>query len=238
MARNNYFQFKQFKVIQEKAAMKVGTDGVLLGAWANVSGANNILDVGTGTGLIVLMMAQRSDAQITGIEIETLAAEEAVENAKLSPWSHRISIENIAFQQFVRQNPINFDLIISNPPFYGNNQKSKNSNLAIAKHNDLLPFTDLIKGSILILGSTGRLAVILPAIPAEIFIKIASEQGLFLTRLTKVRPYQGKQIHRFLMEFGKIPTDIQNDELTIHNEDGFNYTEEYKSLTREFYLNF
>ena len=238
MGRNNYFQFKQFKIIQEKAAMKVGTDGVLLGSWVNVSGAKSILDVGTGTGVIALMLAQRSEAQITGIEIEKMAAEEAAENAFRSPWDSRISIKNMSFQQFTVNTNQTFNLIVSNPPFFINNQKSKNSNLAIAKHNDLLPFSEMLSGSLKLLAENGRLALILPVEPAKIFIELAQKHRLFLNRLTRVKPNSKKEVHRYLMEFSKIETELETDELTIHKDDGSDFTSRYKNLTREFYLNF
>ena len=130
MGRNNYFQFKQFTIIQEKAAMKVGTDGVLLGAWTGVSGAKSILDIGAGTAVIALMMAQRTNAKITGIEIEKNAATEAAENAANSPLGqpHK-NCADISFQEFTQNCTERFDLIVSNPPFYVNGRHSKNENL-------------------------------------------------------------------------------------------------------------
>ena len=115
---NNYFQFKQFRIEQEKSAMKVGTDGILLGAWVNISKVKSILDIGTGTGLIALMLAQRCDANITGIEIESSAAEEALENANNTPWKNRLTIQNISLQEFSTTSKNKFDLIVSNPPFF------------------------------------------------------------------------------------------------------------------------
>ena len=218
--------------------MKVGTDGVLLGAWTNVSGVKNILDAGTGTGVIALMLAQRSDAQITGIEIENKAAKEAAENANYSNWNNRISIKNISFQQFAETSTKKFDLIVSNPPFFVNNQKSKDNNLAIAKHNDLLPFSEMISGSIKLLEHNGKLALILPVEPAKIFIELAYKNGLFLNRLTQVRPNYRKEVHRFLMEFSKNKTEIETFELAIHEDDRSDFTPKYKNLTKEFYLNF
>ncbi len=238
MGKNNYFQFKQFKVIQEKAAMKVGTDSVLLGAWTSISNAKTILDVGTGTGVIALMMAQRSEAQITAIEIEKKAAEEAIENVNQSPWKNQISVENISFQEFLKTNSKGFDLIISNPPFFVNDQKSRDNNLAIAKHNDLLPFSDIIAGSIMQLSDTGILALILPVEPAKFFIESAIKNRLFLKRLTQVRPNNIKETHRYLIEFSKTNTEIEISELTIHEDDGSDFTQNYKNLTKDFYLKF
>ncbi len=235
---NNYFQFKQFKIIQEKSAMKVGTDGALLGAWANISRVKTALDVGAGTGLISLMVAQRTSAEVLGIEIEKNAAKEANENVHNSPWENRVAIKNISFQQFEKTSKEKFDLIISNPPFFVNSYKNEVTNLAIARHNDLLPFSELINGSVNLLKENGRLAVILPVIQAEEFIKLAKSEGLHLSRLTKIKPKANKESNRFLMEFKKEQTPLKSDYLTIYNETGTDYTESYKQLTCEFYLKF
>ncbi|NOR76606.1 MAG: methyltransferase [Draconibacterium sp.] len=235
---NNYFQFKQFKIIQEKSAMKVGTDGALLGAWTNILGIKKVLDVGAGTGLISLMIAQRSSAKIIGIEIEKNAAEEANENIQRSRWKNRVAIENISFQEFEISTKEKFDLIISNPPFFSNSYKNENTNLAIARHNDLLPFSDLIKCSVNLLSENGKLAIILPVIQAKIFIELTKKEGLNLSRLTKVKPNAKKETNRFLMEFTQKETLLKTDYLTIYTERGTDYTESYKQLTRDFYLKF
>ncbi len=218
--------------------MKVGTDGVLLGSWVDVQGVEKILDVGAGTGLIALMMAQRSSALITGVEIENDAADEAAQNCSHSLWKNRIEIVNSSFQEFAAETKQKFDLVISNPPFFVNNQKSKCNRLAMAKHNDLLPFPELIAGCVKILGAEGRLALILPVVPAQFFIEQAENVGLFLNRLTAVRPNNSKPIHRYLMEFRKIKTALVKDCLNIHSDDNIDFMPAYKKLTGEFYLNF
>ncbi len=239
MGRNNYFQFKEFKIIQEQAAMKVGTDGVLLGAWVNVGPAKTILDIGTGTGLIALMMAQRSDALITGIEIESKAAEEASGNVYNSPWKERVTILNSSFQEFVKTNSGSFDLIISNPPFFSNSQKSKCEMLAMAKHNHLLPPADLTGSSARLLNPEGKLAIILPSDGVKIIKELAAKEQLHLIREAEVRPNNLKKPHRFLMEFGKSPVRaVESEVILIHNDDGYDFTNRYKELTRMFYLNF
>ncbi len=239
MGRNNYFQFKEFKIIQEQAAMKVGTDGVLLGAWVNVTSAKTILDVGTGTGLIALMMAQRSEALITGIEIESNATEEALKNALNSPWSNRITILNSSLQEYAKTHPPCFDLIVSNPPFFSNSQKSKCEMLAMAKHNHMLPPADLTGCAARLLNSDGRLAVILPGDSKNLIKELAAKEHLHLLRETEVKPNSLKKAHRFLMEFGKTAgKTVEKDVIHIHNDDGYGFTNQYKTITRMFYLNF
>lgn len=238
MGRNNYFQFKQFKIIQEKSAMKVGTDGALLGAWANVAGVQTILDIGTGTGLIALMLAQRSLANVVGIEIEKNAAEEASENVRNSQWNDRVSIDNISYQEFAKKTNKKFDLLVSNPPFFVNSFKNETESLTMARHNDLLPFNDLISGAVELLSETGRLSVILPNLQATNLIDLAESEGLFLNRITKVKPKPSKSANRFLIEFSKIRTVVEENKLIIYAEDSSDYTEMYKEITHDFYLKF
>ena len=218
--------------------MKVGTDGVLLGAWVNTGDASTILDVGTGTGLIALMLAQRSQAKITGIEIDESACIEATANVLNSPWPDQISIINTSFQEYTIHNKQQFDLIVSNPPFFTNSKLSTSSSLALAKHNYMLPLAELTRNSEKMLTAEGRLAVILSPESDGNFIKTAQKAGLELLRLTEIRPKTTKKIHRLLMEFSKKTLFPEKSILTIHRNDGRDYTEEYKNLTKEFYLNF
>ncbi len=233
---NNYFQFKQFKIVQQNSAMKVGTDGVLLGAWTNVENVTSVLDIGTGTGLIALMMAQRTKAQIVGVEIDKAAAGEAIENVKNSHWRERISIKNSSFQDFIKSEKNRFDLIISNPPFFTNSFKNKSETRRIARHNDLLPFSDLTRGAAKLLKQHGRLAVILPVDPAKEFIENAKNNGLYIVRQTKVQPKKPKDYNRILMEFALQEKKPVNNTLTIYLEDSSDYTNEFKALVRNFYL--
>lgn len=236
MSRNNYFQFKQFRIHQEKSAMKVNTDGVLLGAWTDINGANTVLDIGAGTGLISLMIAQRSDAIITGIEIEKNAADEAAQNVKNSKWSDRVSIQHISFQDFVTTSPNKFDLIVSNPPFFSNGVKNTNPHLSMARHNHMLPFSDVIEGTTKLLSENGMLSIILPADSALEFIEKARSKGLFLTRLTEVKPFPDTEPNRCLMEFGKVQVTLQKTEMSVFDETRKDYSKEFKSLARDFYL--
>lgn len=236
MGRNNYFQFKQFKIIQEKSAMKVNTDGVLIGAWVNVEGAKTVLDIGAGTGLISLMIAQRSDAIITGVEIEKNAAEEAVQNVLNSKWSNRVFIQNISFQDFSATTENKFDLIVSNPPFFSNSVKNANPHLSMARHNHLLPFADIVLGTKKLLSNNGSLALILPYEQTIEFIKIASEEKLFLHRLTEVKPFPDKEPNRCLMEFSKEELVVQKVQMSVYDESKTDFSEEFKMLARDFYL--
>jgi tRNA1Val (adenine37-N6)-methyltransferase len=236
MGRNNYFQFKQFIIQQEKSAMKVNTDGVLLGAWTNVTGAKTVLDIGAGTGLISLMIAQRTEAIITGIEIEKNAADEAAQNVKNSKWSDRVSIQYISFQDFVATALNKFDLIVSNPPFFSNGVKNTNPHLSMARHNHLLPFEDIINGSKMLLSKNGMLSLILPAGSANEFIEKALFRNLFLSRLTEVKPFPDSKPNRCLMEFRKVQDALQKTEMLVFDETRKDYSKEFKTLARDFYL--
>ena len=238
MPGNNYFQFKQFKIIQEKAAMRVGTDGVLLGAWANIHNAKKILDVGTGTGLIALMLAQRCDAQITGIEIEKNAADEATQNVYNSPWKNRINIKHISFQEFSEKTSDKFDLIVSNPPFFMNDKPAANSNKNIARHSEKLSLYDLIKGSEKLLSADGFLSLILPILSAEKFIKLAKKYRLFLAAHTAVKPREDKNPNRYLMEFRRNEVPFRKNYIAIRESENNDFTTAFKTLTRDYYLKF
>lgn len=236
MSHNNYFQFKQFKIIQEKSAMKVNTDGVLLGAWTNLVGVKTALDIGTGTGLIALMIAQRCDAQITGVEIEKNAAEEAFENVQNSKWGNRIIIQNTSFQQFAATSESKFDLIVSNPPFFSNGVKNTDPHLSMARHNHMLPFTDIIGGAIKLLTETGKLALILPFDLAQDFVEKASVSGLFLNRLTEINPFPNKLPNRCLMEFGSKEINFEKSQMSVFNDLRNEYSQEFRNLAGDFYL--
>ena len=238
MGRNTFFQFKQFTIIQEKSAMKVGTDGVLLGAWADVSGAETILDIGTGTGLIALMAAQRSHARIVGVEIEPDAFIEASRNVSMSPWKDRIQVINSSFQEFSQKTDLHFDLIIANPPFFENDKCSPDLLKSTAKHAVALTFDDLLHGIGSILSPDGRFCVILPVTRAIRFRKLASLEKLYLNRLTGVKANPEKNPHRWLMEFSFRMVRPQISELIIEENTPGKYTSQYIDLKRDFYIAF
>lgn len=239
MPRNNYFQFKQFRIIQERSAMKVGMDGVLLGAWADTSKAEQILDIGTGTGLIALMMAQKNNlAQIDAVEVDSEAFNEAVLNCQQSPWSNRIRLEICSFQEFAERSTLKYDLIVSNPPFFSNGVKAPLENRAQARHSDSLPLDILISGVTGILNEAGRVALVLPVESLQEIIQLAVSNQLFVSRLCRVKPNPIKPEFRILIELTNSEYTFQEERLMIEFEKHHDYTPEYKALTRDFYLKF
>ena len=185
---NSWFQFKQFLVSQEKSALRVGTDGVLLGGWCRVHGAETILDVGTGTGLIALMLAQRSAAQIHAIEISKEACKDASDNFRNSPWDGRLVLFPANFNDFCKSDSNQYDLIVSNPPFFKHSLKSADSASSMARHDVSLTFLQLISGAKKLLNKTGRLAVIIPMEAFDDFRETARLCGFYLSRKTVVIP--------------------------------------------------
>ena len=231
---NPYFAFKQFTVRHDRCAMKVGTDGVLLGAWTDLSHSRRILDIGTGTGLIALMLAQRCmDARITAIDLDSAAVEQAQENIQASPWKDRIE----ALQQDICTYHPNgtFDTIVSNPPYFIDSLKCPDGQRSTARHTDTLDADRLIGKVSELLTSDGRFSIILPAEQTEDLIRVADEKGLHPSRQTWVITRPGLSPKRILMEFRKIPVTLQPDELVIELERHV-YSEEYIALTQEFYL--
>jgi tRNA1Val (adenine37-N6)-methyltransferase len=215
--------------------MKVGTDGVLLGAWVDLPDKGRILDIGTGTGLIALMCAQRCEAFIDAIEIDKNATEQAIGNSKLSPWYNRISIVNISLQHFALENHNEYDLIISNPPFFKNSLKPPGIPRSIARHNETLSFESLLFYSSKILKPQGRLAIIVPFAEIQHFCEQAYLYGLFMMRQTMVKPNSRKNYSRCLAEFSTNRDIACNmNELVIKDTEG--YTDEYRRITEAFYL--
>lgn len=233
---NDYFHFKQFTIHQEKTAMKVGTDGVLLGAWADLKDSRFILDIGTGTGLIALMAAQRQmSAEIDAVEINKDAYEQAVQNVNISPWSSRIHLYPISLFDF--QPGHSYDHILCNPPFFLQSTPAPDRNRTIARHCKELEHTDLLAFARRFLTEKGKLGLILPVKEAEELIRKAENYTLFLTRLLQVHPTPSKAVKRYLMEFSRQNAPLQHRKLIVEYE-RHHYSKEYQELTRDFYLNF
>lgn len=217
--------------------MKVGTDSVLLGAWANCSNCKNVLDVGTGTGILSLMIAQRCNAYITGIEIDKDAFSQAKENIENSPWKERMHIVHSSLQEFISSIE-KYDLVISNPPFFQDSLKAPEKPRTQARHNETLNPEEIINYTIKHLSVKGRLAIIWPVEQGEKFTELAFEKNLFCQRITFVKPNPTKPPHRLLMEFGWKNTKLLSNEITIETGTRHHYTEEYKNMTKDFYLHF
>lgn len=233
---NSYFRFKQFIVHQDHCAMKVGTDGVLLGAWSNVVEARNVLDVGTGTGLLSLMIAQRSQADIVAIEIEKGAVMQAIDNVNNSPWKERIEVRHCSLQEFVKKFDYKFDYIISNPPFFRSSLKSPDSERAMARHTDSLSYEDLIASFSKLLDKKGMCSVILPFPEKDLFLGLSESKGLFPIRMVTIYPTPTSVPKRVLIEFSFCGGECEYRDLVIEDNGRHQYSEEYKKLTRDFYL--
>lgn len=230
---NPYFSFKQFTVYHDRCAMKVGTDGVLLGAWTEVASARRILDIGTGTGLIALMLAQRSDAYITGIDIDYEATEQAKENVERSPWKERIEIVHRDIGLYQAEGL--FDVIVSNPPYFVHSLKCPEQQRNMARHTDTLSFEALLHAAKRLLHREGSFSIIIPADAAEAFQVLAKQEELYLWRRTWVQGRPDTPSKRVLLAFRQMPSELHEDRLTIEL-DRHVYTPEYTALTQAFYL--
>ena len=244
------FRFKQFTVWHDRCAMKVGTDGVLLGAWCPVDSRASsskssksfkgfkVLDVGTGSGLIALMLAQRIEgAQITAIDIDAGAVEQAKYNFGISPWSDRLECHQQALQELEGEGL--YDLIVSNPPYFQDSLKNPDSQRAMARHTDTLSYEELLKHGARLLTKEGILALVLPIEAEQQIIALAQSLGLYPTHITHVYPKPGKAAKRLLIAFSSSPlayrlSPIANS-LTLESETAPR-SEAYKELTKEFYL--
>lgn len=233
------FRFKQFAVDDAASTMKVGTDSVLLGAWAGLENSRKILDIGTGSGLLALMAAQRSQAEIMAIDNDPDAIVSANLNISQCPWSNRIEVKHLSLQDYATQClPKSFDFVVSNPPFFINSLKAPDAGRSNARHTDLLPFEILAAASEKLLTPEGKLSLVLPVNESNIFSRIAEESGLYLHRKMMIIPKQGKPANRTLVEFGfMINRDVNNTTLIIRDLSG-EYSHEYRELTKDFYLNF
>lgn len=230
------FRFKQFTVAHDRSTHKVGTDGVLLGSWVNVKETDNyLLDIGTGSGLIALMLAQRtgSTVHIDALEINADDANQARENVARSPWPERISVHVTAAQHFKSEN--RYDLIVSNPPYFRKSLRPPDEKRTIARHTLDLSFEDLLFTVTRLLSSGGRFGVVLPYSEAMHFITLAEHSGLYPLRITSFRTRIHKPIERMLMEFSRVKDACAKSEIVLYTK-GDQWSDEYRALTFDFYL--
>lgn len=232
------FSFKQFSIHQDRCAMKIGTDAVLLGAWCPIDNHPfSVLDIGAGTGILSLMLAQRTHAQqIDAIEIDENAYEQCVENFEASPWGDRLFCFHAGLDEFVAEPEDTYDIIISNPPFYAEDYKTDNSQRDLARFQDALPFEELVEAADLLLSENGIFAVIIPFKEEEHFIELCTQVELFPVKVTRVKGSQNTPIVHSLLAFKRYELPVlEADELVIEIN-RHEYTDDYINLTKAFYL--
>ena len=228
------FRFKQFNVQHQRSSMKVGTDAVLLGAWCDLDGARRVLDVGTGCGVIALMVAQRNaDARILAIDIDPASVNEAQENFDASPWADRLQVYRLDFNELTHDE--GFDLIVTNPPYYNEDVLPPDAVRSAARHTHALSFEQLMQGAARLLTPIGSIALITPVEARDAVTTAATFAGLHLSRLTTVHSSEGKQPKRLLWQWSKQRCTIQRDTLILHQKGGA-FTPQYTELCKDFYL--
>jgi tRNA1Val (adenine37-N6)-methyltransferase len=237
MGRNNWFEFKKFRIEQKSSAMKVGTDGVLLGSWTSVKNASSILDVGTGTGLIALMLAQRCNATIDAVELDKEASVEAEYNFSQSSWNERLKVFHGNFLEYCGRNGEKYDLIVSNPPFFINSLRTPNARLALAKHDVNMSIEQLLNKSLSLLKTDGRLSLIFPYENLDLVKESARLAGYYVKKRTDVYAKPSKSPIRVLMEFTLTPVFPETDQLVIKDESG-EFSATFREMTAPYYLNF
>lgn len=240
--RKGGFTFKQFFVAHDKCEMKVGTDGVLLGAWAPVEQAKTILDIGTGSALVALMLAQRTDCvgTIDGVELDDKAALQATENVQQSPWPSLIHIYHDNIEDFVQKTAKKYDLIVSNPPYFEPAIACRNDVREQARYTKTLTHENLLNYAQLLLAEEGRFCVVLPYFIGEQFIKLANQKRWDTIKRINIKDSEDKPYHRILLAFKRknsnnVAVATEVEELVIRNKEG-HYTDQFQSLVTDFYL--
>lgn len=235
---NSHFRFKQFTLHQEHAAFRITTDSVLLGAWADLDGVKCILDIGTGTGILALMAAQRSDAYVVAIEPDRNSFMQAGLNIAGSPWHDRISLINTSLQEYISSAGMLFDTIITNPPFFNDSLLNPDPGKAKARHAVTLTHRTLLESSLRLMSPGGTLQIVLPVNEATAFAEMASSAGLSCVRRLIVKPTPLLPPSRMLMTLGLVKRPCEEAIIIIENGDRHEYSDEYRALTKDFYLKF
>lgn len=234
---NNYFSFKEFTIFQDRSAFKVGTDGVLLGAVAEATGRRRILDIGAGTGLISIMLAQRSEAEIVCIEPDRESYQQACDNVRLCRWNERITVLNTDLQSY-QSDSGKFDLIVTNPPYFSDSLRNPDHRKSSARHNDSLTTTEILENVSRLLEDSGLFQLIIPYVEGTIFIAEAQQYGFYCKNILKIRPLPTSEIRRLILTFSGERLKVTEKFLTIEHGKRHEFTEEYKSLTKDYYLKF
>lgn len=235
---NNWFQFKQFKILQDKAEMKVGIDSVLLGSIASFTQPKEVLDIGSGTGLLALMAEQRTNAKVTAIEIEKNAYEQCVENVVLNKKEESIKVIHNSFQNFANTCFRKFDHIISNPPFFNGTYLSNNQNRNMVRHTIFLSEEDLYSGIIKCISENGKFSIIIPADRIEEHMQLSAKYGIYCFKIVDVFPTIEKQANRKILEFSTLKKNIVKEKIIIRNYETNSYSDHYRRITKDFYLSF
>ena len=232
------FKFKQFAINQDRCAMKIGTDAVLLGAWCPIdNNPKSILDIGAGTGILALMLAQRTNAdQIDALEIDEEAYEQCVENFEASAWADKLFCYHAGLDEFVDEPEDEYDLIISNPPFYSEDFKTENEQRDLARFQDAMPFEDLIEAADLLLSENGTFAVVIPYKEEERFIDLCAEYELYPVKATRVKGSHKTPIIRSLLAFKRFELSVLTADELVVEINRHEYTDDYINLTQDFYL--
>lgn len=238
--RRNGFTFKQFFVAHDRCEMKVGTDSILLGSWTDISNlGGKILDIGTGSGLLALMLAQRTTdvVQIDAVELDENAALQAAENFVLSPWADRMQVHACSLQAFAAQTSERYDLIVTNPPYYPQGVECRNASRNTARYTSELSHQSLLKHARELATDNGRMAVVLPTDVGVSFIQTAAQEGWFILHNTEIAEFEDRVARRSLMLFGSKPANQQSDRLVIRDKSS-EYSHDFRLLTKDFYLFF
>jgi tRNA1Val (adenine37-N6)-methyltransferase len=233
---NSYFNFKQFTIYQNKAAFKVGTDGVLMGACADITGVRRILDIGSGTGVIAIILSQRSNADVVAIEPDYESFNQCLENVANCRWKERIRVENKTLQDYYSDEK--FDLIVTNPPYFSDSLKNQDPRKSSSRHNDSLSNDELLENVSRLLAESGRFQLIMPYAEGNILIAEASVYGLYCSSILKIRPLPNSEIRRLILTFTRQKLRATEKFMTIENGRRHEFTEEYIELTKEFYVKF
>lgn len=233
---NPYFRFKQFTIYQDRTAMKISTDGIVLGACCEFGKAKKVLDVGTGTGLLSLMVAQKSLADITAVEINQDAYNQAIENVEKSKFASRIKVVNGDFIKLFSDSAEHFDYIVSNPPFFRNSLKSSSQGRSIARHEDSLPFEKFVPTVARLLTSGGTFSVILPESERLYFNRLCIANGMHICGKTIVKSFENSDPLRVILHFSKSFLPMKQEALVIYSTQNV-YTQQFKNLVKDFYIN-